>query len=871
MYPAGVNTRQVSFGPAVVLEDGTALDMQVTIKASRSLVWIATGAPLITNPVNVASADQLEKVYNLPVTDQDGYGDGAGNAISVADGAHSHYYTATVLYLLPGVNGKPGKPVGPSVKIGPFVLPTGDGSVVDIDNLIPAPTGSGTTVAIPDTWSTTLAEAQAIVASKGAAGGLAPLDSEAKLPEANVPDRLTPDALKTAIGAEVADPTSPAGTALSATFARTIQVVSDGTDQTAAINAALATAMEGTRKTVKLVGDFTISAPLVIQSDTTFDTRDAVITAGFDDNMLRNTAYTALRTTAADAVTTAGSATVTSASAAFTSADAGRVLAVTHTTTTKGVNAYGTILTVNSATSVTLDHPAPYSETGGVAKVYPRDHDITILSGKWDRGSRGGTAQAQHSLFLRRIDRLKLIGFNYHSTGGKYGANLGDTTEVYVSDVTGSSASNFVQWLGPAKNVVVERVNGPSGDDSVGFVTSDYASYNDVHGNIAAVTVRDVNANNPTRAVLFGCGSSTPGYLDGHNLTNVLVENVVQSGAGAGVNFGALASGTSYMDRITVRRVAGPVFLRHPWMKRVSVQEVGPVTCSPEVGGVTQTIESLTLDGITATSGILLDANSATTTITDLFISDVKQNAGTALAFIAGNVTRMTVRDVRFSTLSDMISLVGAGTLTDLRVSSLFANMAGNTMSVVRLNDTATLGTATFDDCVVTAVNTSSGILVNKATTGSTVGTVNVNRGSYTAIARLLELASGSSGTTILRTSDVSMSGCGRIAQAGGPTLDFYYSNLRLSAMVVEPLRIYSSGNLNIRGSGWQGYTTSAAVRSGAEVIRCLAPDFPVDVAILANNAGDMCNNTNGSHGAGTGRLLANGTAWKNLYTGTAA
>lgn len=204
-YPAGVTTRNVSFGPAVILEDGTALDMQVTFKASRSLVWLATGSPLVTNPKDVASADQLEKVFALPVTDETGYGDGAGNAIDVSAGNHSHYYTATVLYLLPGQGNVPAKPVGKPVKIGPFVLPTGDGSTVDVDNLLPVDTGTGVTVAIPDTWSTTLADAQAtaqqaadMLATKGAADGIAPLDSEGKLPEANVPDRLSVQGLNAA-------------------------------------------------------------------------------------------------------------------------------------------------------------------------------------------------------------------------------------------------------------------------------------------------------------------------------------------------------------------------------------------------------------------------------------------------------------------------------------------------------------------------------------------------------------------------------------------------------------------------------------------------------------------------------------------------
>ena len=80
---------------------------------------------------------------------------------------------------------------------------------------------------------------------------------------------------------------------LKRTYAQVVQVVADGTDQTAKINQALALGVAyGARKTVKLVGDFTISAPLVIHSNTRLDCTDATIAesthASF--NMLHNAA-----------------------------------------------------------------------------------------------------------------------------------------------------------------------------------------------------------------------------------------------------------------------------------------------------------------------------------------------------------------------------------------------------------------------------------------------------------------------------------------------------------------------------------------------------------------------------------------------------
>ena len=67
--------------------------------------------------------------------------------------------------------------------------------------------------------------------------------------------------------------------ALNATYAVMVQIVADGTDQTAQINQALlARSPYGLRTTVKLVGEFTITAPLVIHSQTRLDTTDATVT-----------------------------------------------------------------------------------------------------------------------------------------------------------------------------------------------------------------------------------------------------------------------------------------------------------------------------------------------------------------------------------------------------------------------------------------------------------------------------------------------------------------------------------------------------------------------------------------------------------------
>jgi hypothetical protein len=128
-YPVGVVLRDINFGAAIELETGDTVEMKVNIKASRSMVW--NGIPVVSIGAQFATADGLPRTVSLPVTDQEGWSDGLGGSIDVSGGAHTHTYLASVEYYLNNVS------VVQSA-IGPFVLPTGDLSPVDIDNMVPS-------------------------------------------------------------------------------------------------------------------------------------------------------------------------------------------------------------------------------------------------------------------------------------------------------------------------------------------------------------------------------------------------------------------------------------------------------------------------------------------------------------------------------------------------------------------------------------------------------------------------------------------------------------------------------------------------------------------------------------------------------------
>ena len=143
-YPLGVVTRTITVGDSITVESGTDLTVRATLRSSRGLVWIATGERAVSAPEVRESAAAGEAVaFTPPVTDQAGWRDlSTGALIDVSTpNAHTHTYTIELVTL------RGERPVDRRI-IGPFPLPTGDGSPVDADLLIAADTVPG--LLVPD-------------------------------------------------------------------------------------------------------------------------------------------------------------------------------------------------------------------------------------------------------------------------------------------------------------------------------------------------------------------------------------------------------------------------------------------------------------------------------------------------------------------------------------------------------------------------------------------------------------------------------------------------------------------------------------------------------------------------------------------------
>ncbi|WP_062516499.1 hypothetical protein [Demequina gelatinilytica] len=504
-----------------------------------------------------------------------------------------------------------------------------------------------------------------------------------------------------------------------------------------------------------------------------------------------------------------------------------------------------------------------------------RDTNITIIGGTWDRAARGGSNNDAHSIFIRRVDGIHIEQVTYLSEAGKYGIALGDISDYTLRDIRSTCASDTIHITGPAYDGVIDGVrNSGGGDDVVAFTTTDYTAYDDVHGPIAGVSVRNVSGTTSTRIVLIGGTAS--GVADGYDISGIVVEDVVQHGTGHSVWTGSTAADAAQIVDLTVRRASGGqgVNLRHHRHGAVTLETItaaagsSPVSIGIDSAG-SNVVTNLTVSKATHTgSTAFLSVNNANITVGTVTLDGVTCTGAGAMvsAIAAASFTALVLRGCRYAGSNDVLTLGGTYTLGQVTFSDS-ALTTGAGKHVMRLSDTITVAAIAFSRCTIGAADTSSGIMVYKGSTGPVLGSINVDGCDLNAIGRILEVASGSSGTVALNVANTDVTGCNRIAQVGGGTLNFIYANVS-GATVNEPIRVYNGTAANIRGAGWGVKTSSCVVRASAEVIHVLAQDFPADVSILTKANGDAATNTNAGLACGAGRVISDGSAWKNVYSG---
>jgi len=342
----------------------------------------------------------------------------------------------------------------------------------------------------------------------------------------------------------------------SGTYVATVGV-SSGTDDTAAINALLAANLN-----VKgLPGQtYIISTPLIIRSGSTLDMTGCTINlkAGSNCQMIYNQAYTAARRLVDGAI---------SATATFVAGDVGKTVFIW------GAGQQGEILRTTitartNGTTVTVADAALSTVTGQTFSVGPRDSDITITGGIWDRGSNvpGAANLTGQSILFRSCDNLTLTSMKGKSAAGWYFYSLADVTDFTVDKITFDVISDGVHITGPARRGVISNIRGHCYDDMVSLTATDWPGKDDVYGDIDHVTVEHARSwsTSNTVAKVLGGSNTTPRVTAARHIRfrNIsgYADNSTEGSGGLvwiGDDSGLPITAGGFLDDILVENVAG--------------------------------------------------------------------------------------------------------------------------------------------------------------------------------------------------------------------------------------------------------------------------------------------------------------------------
>jgi peptidoglycan/xylan/chitin deacetylase (PgdA/CDA1 family) len=333
-------------------------------------------------------------------------------------------------------------------------------------------------------------------------------------------------------------PTPSAGTdAANKTYVDSLSahiIKSNNTDQLADINAALLA-----HDVVQLVGEFDISAPIRIPSDTTLLAYGATVTlvAGSHCNAVQNYAIQQNRRLR-DGVAVNADATFTSATAAFVSGDASKPIRIYYN---DGTYLDTTILSVTNGTTVELTDAPTFSETGLYFSIGAREKNIHLIGGLWIRESDNLASSSalgfeSNHLRFRHVDNVSVQDIQINHVSGKYCVNFGDCTGFYINRVVAEQThSDVIHINGPSSSGIIRNIKSyGSNDDLVSMTGGDFGytmeNMADTLGDISNVIIDGIEGTigddgvNGARAVLILGGQSTAGHE--HTLDAIYVRNI---------------------------------------------------------------------------------------------------------------------------------------------------------------------------------------------------------------------------------------------------------------------------------------------------------------------------------------------------------
>lgn len=558
--------------------------------------------------------------------------------------------------------------------------------------------------------------------------------------------------------------------------------IGGGADDSAALNAALAA---GGSFAAKDDASYTISAPIVVPSNTDVDFGKATITkkSGTTGNMLQNSACTAAATASDGAMTASGTTLTTTLVASI-----GQTVIVSGAGGTAGAPGplVANVTAVGTGT-LTLAKAAANTVSGAAVASFTRDSNIRVRGGYWVRGNlgssgapswaSGATAYGLHNILLRRIDGLAVEDLRINNTtAGSYGIAVGDCTDFLLDKIRGSATSSGIQVNGPASDGVISRVKMTTSDDIVALTCRDYTIDEDTQGDITDVEI---------------------------NSTHQIAANSVCLLAGAGTS----------LLRIGVNGIYGTANNR-------ALRVIDDTSSVNTQGGV---IDGVTARGIkAATSGTSKVAVSSTgirdLRLEDVFFDAAVETSASAVIDLTGcTAESISVSGLVVYSLSGTMKVVTAGsaTVTRLQINSGRVKMSGSNQALVNLG---TGSVSTLQVGHLEVEGTSSPTLILASSTG-TLTTIQLSQVATNGVYWMLDLNS---------TSTVYVEGVSMLTAHG-------LINLRAAANVVLHVGAFQSDGNNIgTAAGYQ--------------LRATGGDFHADISLLNNKTGgDVVDNSNAS------------------------
>lgn len=593
-----------------------------------------------------------------------------------------------------------------------------------------------------------------------------------------------------------------------------------------------------------VAGNYLISAPLVISSNTAFLSGPGVtytLAASSNCNMIKNTAVTPQRTVTDAAITTA-TTTLTSATANFSSADVGRTVSVAGAW--QGGNVLiANVTVVTNSTTVTLGTAATATVSGASCSIYTRDSNIEVAGGYWQRGNNGyisGVSSPNYQTTqFRHVDNIYIHDLTVACTQRAYQISIGDSTQYTIKNITSVCPNNVtntdvINIHGPAQFGLIDNIRGVNGDDFVSIHPYDGdGNLRDTVGNVIDLMITN----------LFPNGNGQASFKT-HAGQGTLVRSLTVRGIHGSSLSGAFHIADSGLGPPSDNN-AGDIIVEDVDVVTTS-SGLGIIYCNNSVGTII--LRNLVWRQTLANSQIVSVSNG--NSLANLIIDGVNLEAGSAnlVLDLLGNVTNVIVKNVYAPD-------------STIQYNGIVQVESGVTVSTVQVSDCR----LTYHGA--TAQNT---VITNKGniTKAAILSNLYISNGGIVYAQR----NSGSSNNQVLMNNIVLDNAYQLAINQTSATCDYVINNLNAIQMNQSNfIGITGTGsNFTLRGSGLINPNNYGAFsRDGTQTPRIVHYEMLADLSMLAKNNGDKANNSNGSLACGTGPATSNGSNWKNIYSGS--